>query len=184
MKWLDKSSVDRLISFLWIQNNDLRKILACNCVLNSFPNTFVSWSTFILVILQYKFLREEDTPSSPNILGSFNSHESRWIGNKALISIADECNINSHSQFCVCVCMCVSRSVMSDSLWPHMNCSPPGFSVHGDYPGKNTGVGCHFLLQRIFPTQGSNPCLLHLLALAGGFYTTEPPEDPPTGFYR
>ena len=29
-----------------------------------------------------------------------------------------------------------------------------------DSPGKNTGVGCHFLLQRIFPTQGSNPCLL------------------------
>ena len=34
----------------------------------------------------------------------------------------------------------------------------------GDSPGKNTGVGCHFLLQGIFPTQGSNPsflCLLH-----------------------
>ena len=33
-----------------------------------------------------------------------------------------------------------------------------------DFPGKNAGVGCHFLLQRIFPTQGSNPrllCLLH-----------------------
>ena len=28
-------------------------------------------------------------------------------------------------------------------------------------PGKNTGVGCHFLLQGIFPTQGSNPGLLH-----------------------
>ena len=30
-----------------------------------------------------------------------------------------------------------------------------------DFPGKNTGVGCHFLLQRIFLTQGSNPDLLH-----------------------
>ena len=30
-----------------------------------------------------------------------------------------------------------------------------------DSPGKNTGVGCHALLQRIFPTQGSNPGLLH-----------------------
>ena len=29
-----------------------------------------------------------------------------------------------------------------------------------DFPGKNTGVGCHFCLQRIFPTQGSNLCLL------------------------
>ena len=32
-----------------------------------------------------------------------------------------------------------------------------------DFPGKNTGVGCHFLLQGIFLTQGSNPCLLRLL---------------------
>ena len=42
-----------------------------------------------------------------------------------------------------------------------MDCSPPGSSVHGDSPGKNTGVGCHALLQGIFPTQGLNPDLLH-----------------------
>ena len=42
-----------------------------------------------------------------------------------------------------------------------MDCSPPGSSVHGDSPGKNTGVGCHALLQGIFPTQGSNPGLPH-----------------------
>ena len=42
-----------------------------------------------------------------------------------------------------------------------IDCSPPGFSIHGDSPGKNTGVGCHALLQGIFPTQGSNPGLLH-----------------------
>ena len=30
-----------------------------------------------------------------------------------------------------------------------------------DFPGKNTGVGCHFLLQEIFPTQGLNPGLSH-----------------------
>ena len=39
--------------------------------------------------------------------------------------------------------------------------SLPGSSVHGDSPGKNTGVGCHTLLQGILPTQGSNPGLLH-----------------------
>ena len=32
-----------------------------------------------------------------------------------------------------------------------------------DSPGKDTGVGCHFLLQGLFSTQGSNPCLLCLL---------------------
>jgi len=35
--------------------------------------------------------------------------------------------------------------------------SPPGSSVQGDSPGKNTGMGCHALLQGIFPTQGLNP---------------------------
>ena len=47
---------------------------------------------------------------------------------------------------------------MSDSLQPH-GYSPPGSSVHGDSPGKNTGVGCHALLQEIFPIQGLNPGL-------------------------
>ena len=42
-----------------------------------------------------------------------------------------------------------------------MDCSLPGSSVHGDSPDKNTGVGCHALLQGIFPTQGSNPGLPH-----------------------
>ena len=36
-----------------------------------------------------------------------------------------------------------------------MDCSLPVFSVHGNSPGKNTGVGCHSLLLGIFPTQGS-----------------------------
>ena len=43
----------------------------------------------------------------------------------------------------------VSRSVVSDSLRPH-ECSPPGSSVHGESPGKNTGGGHHALLQGIF----------------------------------
>ena len=45
-----------------------------------------------------------------------------------------------------------------------MDCSLPGSSIHGifqDIPGKNTGVGCHFLLQEIFPTQRLNPGLPH-----------------------
>ena len=42
-----------------------------------------------------------------------------------------------------------------------MDYSLPGSSVLGDSPGKNTGVGCHDLLQGIFPTQGLNPGLPH-----------------------
>ena len=47
------------------------------------------------------------------------------------------------------------------SLCNPVDCTLPGSSVHGDSPGKNTGVGCHVLLQGIFPTQGSNPGLPH-----------------------
>ena len=47
-----------------------------------------------------------------------------------------------------------------------------------DSPGKNTGVGCHFLLQRIFPTQGSNPCLLRLLHWQAGSLPLVPPGKP------
>ena len=45
------------------------------------------------------------------------------------------------------------------TLCDPLDCSPPGSSVHGIFPGNNTGVGCHFLLQEIFLTQGLNPSL-------------------------
>ena len=44
---------------------------------------------------------------------------------------------------------------------PWTDCSLPGSSVHGNSPVKNTGLGSHSLLQRIFPTQASNLGLLH-----------------------
>ena len=47
-----------------------------------------------------------------------------------------------------------------------------------DSPGKNTGVGCHFLLQGIFPTQGPNLSLMCLPAMAGRFFTTDRPGKP------
>ena len=49
----------------------------------------------------------------------------------------------------------MKRSVVSDSLRPHGLYSP------WNSPGQSTGMGCHFLLQEFFLTQGLNPCLLH-----------------------
>ena len=46
------------------------------------------------------------------------------------------------------------------TLCEPMDCSP-GASVHEDSPRKNTGVGCHAILQQIFPTQGWNSGLPH-----------------------
>ena len=45
-------------------------------------------------------------------------------------------------------------------LQPH-GLQPARLLCPWDFPGKNAGVGCHALLQGIFPTQGSKPGLLH-----------------------
>ena len=58
-----------------------------------------------------------------------------------------------------CVCMNAQSCLI---LYGPVDYSPPGSSAHGIFPGKNTGVGFHFLLRGTFPTQGSN---LHLLNL-------------------
>ena len=57
-----------------------------------------------------------------------------------------------------------------------VDCSPPISSAHGILQVKNTGAGCHFLLQGIFLTQGSNEHLS--TALAGRFFTAEPQGKP------
>ena len=50
--------------------------------------------------------------------------------------------------------------VVSNPLQPH-GLQPSRFLCPWDFPGNSTGVDCHFLLQGIFPTQGSNPGLPH-----------------------
>ena len=51
------------------------------------------------------------------------------------------------------------------TLCDPMDCSPLGSSVHGDSPGKNTGAGCHALLQGESDYLGSNPtCITYSLS--------------------
>ena len=61
------------------------------------------------------------------------------------------------NQVCV-LSVCVQ---LYPTLCDPRDCSSPDSSVHGYSPGKNTEVGCHFPLQGIFLTQGSNLGLLH-----------------------
>ena len=70
----------------------------------------------------------------------------------------------------VCCC-CLATSVMSDSLQP-LGLKLPRTFCPWDSLSKNTGVGCHVLLQGIFPTQGSNPHFLHWQV------DSLPPEPP------
>ena len=61
-------------------------------------------------------------------------------------------------QSCLTLCNLMASSLLGSSPW--------------DFLEKYTGVGCHFLLQGIFLTQGSNPCILHLPALVSRFFIT------------
>ena len=64
----------------------------------------------------------------------------------------------AHILIVMSLCL-VAQSCLT--LFDPVDRSPPGSSVHGDSPGKNTGVGSHALLQGIFPTQESNQGFLH-----------------------
>ena len=72
----------------------------------------------------------------------------------------------------VCSGAVLSLSVVSNSLQPHGSFCPQGF------PGKNTGVGCHALLQGVFLTQGSNLNLPHLPHWQVGSLPPGPPGKP------
>ena len=71
-------------------------------------------------------------------------------------------NMIELAELCVCVCVCVHAHAFS-----HVRLFAAPLTVAHqtllsmDFPGKNTGVGCCFLLQGIFPTQGSNPGVLN-----------------------
>ena len=61
------------------------------------------------------------------------------------------------------------------TLFDHMDCSPTRLLCAWDSPGKNTGVGCHSLLQGTFQTQGLNSGLLYCRQIV---LPSEPPGKP------
>ena len=83
-----------------------------------------------------------------------------------------ESNATEHAQLkplSIQVPVFLVTSILSDTLQP-CGLQPARFLCPGDSPGRNTGVGCHALLQEIFHTQGSNLCLFHLLHWQVGLY--------------
>ena len=67
--------------------------------------------------------------------------------------------------------------LLQSTLQTHV-LQPSRLLCPSDSAGKNTGVGCHALLQGIFPTEGSNPCLLYFLNWQAGSLPLEPPHQP------
>ena len=76
---------------------------------------------------------------------------------------------------CPMLCCCLVAKLYPILLWPH-GLQSARLICPWDFPGKNTGVGSHLLLQGILPTQGLNESLFPMSAW--GFFTTEPPGKP------
>ena len=77
------------------------------------------------------------------------------------------CPLASHQQGFSAVTVCASQTLSCVRLfvapWAVAHQEPTRLICPWNFPGKHTGVGCHFLLQGIFPTQVLNLCLLYLL---------------------
>ena len=102
--------------------------------------------------------------NKPNmwVKSSFGTgHGLHWFGFEPPLSFWEDASNRQPSISCEgCVCMFTLNHVwLFAILWT----VGTKFPSPQTFPGKNTGVGCHFLLQRIFPTQESNPWLLCLL---------------------
>ena len=101
-----------------------------------------------------------------------NSASERALHCKAGIAVMSYCH-NYTVMFYWCV-LCTQSHL---TLCSPMDCSLPGSSVNINSPGKNTGVGCHFLLQGIFLIQRWDTSLMSP-ALAGKFFTTRATWEP------
>ena len=69
-------------------------------------------------------------------------------------------NISNQKQYKLIYIQC-NCSLSCPTLCDPTDCSPPRILFSWNFPGKNTGVSCHFFLQEIFLTQGSNPYFLY-----------------------
>ena len=84
-----------------------------------------------------------------------------WIvGDKTRLHYYSGAYLAISSKITQCICCCCLVAKVCLTLRPH-GLQPSKILCPWDFPGKNTGVGCHFLLQGVFSTQGSNPRLLH-----------------------
>ena len=125
------------------------RVYSNSCPLSRWCHSPISFSVI-------PFFRLQSFPASGSFqMSQFFASGGQSIGVSASASVLP---MNIQDRFPlgpICESESESRSVMSDSLWPH------GLDSPRNSLGQNTGVGSFSLLQGIFPTQGSNPGLLH-----------------------
>ena len=88
------------------------------------------------------------------------------FGLSALLNAQNELDTFPTVEYCIALCLVVQLCL---TLCDPMDCSPPGSSVHGDSPGKNTGVGCHAMLSSRGSSQPRDQT--QVSRIAGGFFT-------------
>ena len=136
------------VGSIWPDTGESKMNLARTCCLCSMMEHSMYITEQIIIItpaglLPFPWKQGLDFRQCPH-----NPHSSE------LSDFSSYCNTYvEHTQLCLALC-------------DRVDYSPPDPSVDGIFPGKNTGVGCHFLLQGIFLTQGSNPCLLRWQAVS------------------
>ena len=97
-------------------------------------------------------------PNSCLVLSNFLQPHGLWPPGSSVHGIWEWCSWDATNGVCVCVCVAQSCPTLCDPIDYRLL----GSSVHGILQARIlTSVGCHFLLQRIFPTQGWNPGLLN-----------------------
>ena len=105
--------------------------------------------------------------------GGLQSMGLRAVGHDWVTNSFTFKSYNFYLEICVCA-QSFSCVWLFATPWT-VACQAP---LSMEFPGKNTGVGCHFLLQGLFPTQGWNQCLLLLLNWQADCLPLAPPRKP------
>ena len=114
------------------------------------------------LFMQDQFLHEKKAEEKYNLTKLMNIFEKLW---------------NYVSRYNPEICMCAKLLQLCSTLCDPME--PTRFLCPWDSPGKNTGAGCHALLQGNLPDLGLNPCLFHLLHWQAGSLLVPPGKPNP-----
>ena len=109
--------------------------------------------------IQYDLTYKVESEKNPKLIDTENRLVVAREEGEKVVKTGEGSQEVQTSSYMIHPCMLCLGSC--STLCNPMDYSPPGSSVHGDSPGKNTEVGCHALLQGIFLTQGSKPGLPH-----------------------